>query len=32
VATLRDDPQVFLRRDWHARGGTTETVIEERVS
>lgn len=32
VATLRDDPQVFLRRDWHALGGTTETVIEERVS
>jgi predicted amidohydrolase len=31
VATLRDDPQVFLRRDWHARAGPAETVIEERL-
>jgi len=31
VATLRNDPQVFLRRDWHALGRATETVIDERV-
>ena len=29
VATLRGDPQVFIRRDWHALGRATETVIEE---
>lgn len=31
VAALRNDPQVFLRRDWHAVGGARETVIEERL-
>jgi predicted amidohydrolase len=31
VATLRTDPQVFLRRDWHALGDTTQRVIAERL-
>jgi len=31
VSTRRNDPQVFIRRDWHALGGATETVIEEKL-